>query len=142
MPLNLPSLSVRHARTGRSFILGALVMAVASLGQARDSNPSEALEADIAALESEIDGLTAPAGRRGPAGPTGDRGPTGAPGENGRSLSQQQFVELALRTEALEKRATNARLRLEQLNATLVALHAVTDKLAADAETLEARTEP
>ena len=117
-------------------------MAMASLAHGQDERPSDAdeLAEELAAIADQLEELRAPQGPTGPKGPTGEDGPAGPAGEDGVPLSQAQIVELAERTAELEKRALQAKLRLEQLDTTLAALHAVTDKLSADADTLDGLT--
>ncbi len=128
------------SRLGRRSVFVGVVVALSSLVSAQDPDRAAVvggLEADIVALSGRLEGLSAPPGAQGEPGPQGDPGPQGLPGPDGTQLSQQQIVDLALRTAALEKRAQDCTLRLERLNTTLNALHALTDKLEADAQTLE-----
>ena len=137
MRVSSPSLRFAAGQGKRPWWVLGLLMAMASIAHGQDSTSEDELAADLAAIAAHLAELRAPQGPSGPKGPTGEDGPAGPTGEDGLPLSQAQIVELAERTAELEKRALHARLRLEQLDTTLAALHAVTEKLSADADTLD-----
>jgi hypothetical protein len=131
---------LRRFNRRRPWLLLSLLFGVVSVAHGKDSAEAEALTRDIADLQERLAGLTPPQGPAGPPGPDGAPGKAGPFGADGTPLTQEQIVELALRTAALEERALEAQLRIEQLNSTLVSLHALTDKLLADADALHGLT--